>query len=109
MAATVVHSRVKQAVPMFIQEVQLSAIVAGQSEDVAHGGPTGKKVSYVTFEMVTPPDAACAFTPYHDADNDSTANDTCRVKFVAEDGGDLAGLVMKCFFHFKHMGTGGNS
>lgn len=109
MAATVDFSRVKQAVPMFVQEVQLSSIVGGQSEDVAHGGPTGKKVSFVTFEMVAPPTAPCAFTPYHDVDNDSTTNDTCRIKFVAEDGGDLAGLKMKVLFHFKHFKTGGNS
>lgn len=109
MAATVNYSRPYMADPHMVQQVQLSSVVAGQSEDVAHGGPTGKKCSFIEMFVVTPPTAPCTFQLYHDPANDSTANDTARVKIVAEDGGDLAGLVVNLHIHFKHFKTGGNS
>ena len=85
----------------------MSALVADQGEDVTHGGPTGKNPDYIDYEMVTPPDAACAFTLYHDTANDSASGGTARIKFVPSGGGDLTGMVLNVHFHFYASASGG--
>lgn len=96
--------------PHLIKEVRLSSITAGQAEDIIHYGPAGKNPDWIEFEMVTPPDAPCAFSLYHDTANDApgaVGTGTARVKLVAEGGGDLTGLVLNLRLGFYCSASGG--
>lgn len=107
MAATVSRQKTLRDWPHLIREVRMSSITGGLAEDVTHGGPSGKNPDKVTYEMVTPPDAPCAFTLYHDTANDSASGGTARVKFLPEGGGDLTGLVVNVHFLFYCSASGG--
>lgn len=109
MAATVSRQKTIKDWPHLIREVQMSALVGDQSEDVAHGGPTGLKANDITFETVTPPTAPCTYSLQRSRDDDSTSNDTSRIKFAVEGGGDLTGAVVKVRFHFYASASGGIS
>lgn len=109
MAATVSRQTTLRDWPHLVREVRMSSIVADQQEDVTHGGPSNVNPYHVTFEVVTPPTAMCAFVLVRDKDNDSSSGGTARLKFVAESGGDLAGLVVDVHFQFYHSASGGIS
>lgn len=110
MAATQSRQKALRDWPHLIREVRLSSITAGLSEDVVHYGPAGKNPDYVTYQVVTPPDAACAFTLIPDPANHSpgaVGTGTARLKFAAESGGDLTGLVVNVHFGFYCSASGG--
>lgn len=107
MAATVSGQKALRDWPHLIREVRMSSIVAGQSEDVDHDGPAGKNPDYIDFTIVTPPTAPCVFQLQRDTGSDVAASNTARIKFVAEESGDLAGLVVLVHFHFYVSASGG--
>jgi len=104
MAATVSNRIALRDWPYLIREVEMSSLVSDQSEDVAHNGPTGKKVDKVEVEITTPPTVNSDFTWYHDVANDSTSNNTVRLQFI---GADLGGMKIKVRFHFFASASGG--
>ena len=106
-AATVSRQKKLRDWPHLIREVRMSAITADQAEDVDHDGPAGKNPDLIDFQVVTPPDAMCAFVLVQDPANHSASGNTARIKFVAEAGGDLTGLVVNVHFHFFCSASGG--
>lgn len=107
MAATVSRNKTLRDWPHLIREVRMSSIVPDQAEDVTHGGPAGKNPDYIDFMVLTPPTAMCSFVLVQDPDNNSASSGTARIKFVAESGGDLTGLVVNVHFHFYVSASGG--
>lgn len=111
-AATVSKQNDFRADPWYYREVQMSVLTSDQSEDVANGSPTtttgvGVSPQLVGWEVITPPTVLCVFQMYRDTANDSTTNNTCRLKFVAEGGGDLTGAVVRVRFQYLNMKVGG--
>lgn len=107
MVATASRQKILRDWPHLIREVRLSSIVGDQGESVTHGGPAGKNPDYVSFDVVTPPTAPCSFTLVRDQSQDSASGGTAYVKFSAETGGDLAGLVVNLHFGFYCSASGG--
>lgn len=112
-AATVGKQRDLRSDPWFIREVEMSVLTSDQTENVANGSPTtatgvGISPELVTWEVITPPTVLCVFQMYRVVASDVTASSpTCALKFVAEQGGDLVGAVVKVRFHFMEFKVGG--
>lgn len=104
MAATVDYRKTLQTVPSLIRELQLSSLVNGGLENLAHGGPDKTKPTEVRFEVVTPPTSGDALVCYHDSANDSLANSTVGCRFTTEAGGDSTGAVVRARFVFANQG-----
>ena len=107
MAATVDRQKTFRDFPKLIRKVRMSSIVAGQLEDVTHGGPANTNPTRIWAEAITPPTAPCAFVLVRDQDQDSATGGTARIRFQAEGGGDLAGMVANVFFEFEQSASGG--
>ena len=107
MAATVTAVGIKQSVPMLVSEVQLSALVAAVTENIAHSGPSGVAPDYVSVEVVTPPTSKDAVLWRHIEGSDSTANNTVAMQFDTVPGGDLTGAVVKMYCTFIPQASGG--
>lgn len=103
-AATATVAKEIRSIPHRVMEIQLSSLTSDQTESLTHGGPAFKP-DEVSFEMLTPPTALCAITPMRVTASDSTT--ICAVKFVAENGGDLAGAVYKVRMTFYSCKDGG--
>jgi|SRR6185369_5087648 len=113
-AATVSKSFEWRAEPYFVHEVEVSSITSDQTENIANGSPTDKSgvgivPEKVECEVITPPTVLCTMSFYRVKASDSTTNNTSAVKFVAEAGGDLVGMVAKVKFFFKESKAGGIS
>ncbi len=109
MAATASRQTTLRDWPHLIRRVRLSGITSDEQIDVTHGGPSNVNADHVTWEVQTPPTAMCAFVLVRDRGNDSSSGGTTRLKFVAETGGDLTGLVVDVDLHFYHSASGGIS
>lgn len=109
-AATVARQKTLRDWPHLIREVRMSVLIGDQAEDVVHGGPAGKNPDAVSFQMITPPDAACAFQLHRDTSGDAPGTveaGTARIRFVPEAGGDLTGAVVVVHFLFYCSASGG--
>ena len=109
MAATVGKTYTIQGTPFPKTRVDLSALTADEPEDIAHVGPSGVKVREVRMEIVTRPDDGSDIRLWHDENNDSLTNDTCRLRFYTAGGGSLTGAEVYVHFEFGAMKSGGTS
>lgn len=93
-----------------VTAVDLSTILPDEPVDVEHAGPSGASCDYITYDVRT---RATTGSPVvqvsHEAANDSTTNNTCRIRVSTLPGGDLTGAVVRVFFHFAAAAAGGIS
>lgn len=92
---------------VFCTFTQLSALTAGLDENISHGGPSGVKPLRCSVEVSTRPTDGSVLDWFHDSANDSTTNNTARMRFYCTVGGSLAGAVVRIFFYFNQAASGG--
>lgn len=107
MAYTVNSYQILEGVPLPKTQVEVSGLVAGNAEDVAHYGPDGVRARSIQMEVLTRPTDGSDVRLWHDHDNDSLTNNTCRLVFSCEAGGSLTGAVVRLIFIFGAMASGG--
>jgi hypothetical protein len=108
MATTETAKGVQTQWPELISVVDLSTIDPADVLNVSHGGPTGAKVARVSHEVTTPATSKDLVGLRHTPASDSLANDTARIEVDTVAGGDLAGAVVRVYFHFIQQASGGN-
>jgi len=100
-------SKVINGVPFLITELSLSTIVAGKSESVSHGGPTGATPLMVLHTVSTRATDGSVVDFAWTAT--STSGDTVSVTLDTVPGGSLTGAVVKVYCLFSEQGSGGIS
>ena len=100
-------SKVISSVPFSITELSLSTIVAGKSEAVSHGGPTGATPLMVLHTVSTRPTDGSVVDFAWTAS--STSGDTVSVTLDTVPGGSLTGAVVKVYCLFSEQASGGIS
>lgn len=112
MSVTVDKTTIVQGVPLPTTEVQLSALTAGELEDVSHGGPAGVRVQHAHMEILTrPTDGSDIRMERSTADDvlslQTVGSDTIALRFYTEAGGSLTGAIVKVRFEFGALKSGG--
>ena len=98
-------SKVISGVPFLITELSLSTIVAGKSETVSHGGPSGATPLMVLHTVSTRP-TDCSVVDFAWTGS-STSGNTVSLTLDTVPGGSLTGAVVKVFCLFSEQASGG--
>ena len=88
-------------------QMQLSVLVAGLTESIAHNGPAGARVTEARMEIITQPNDDSPVMFAHLSGTDSTTNNTVAIRFDTAAGGSLTGAVVRVICKFKAMKSGG--
>ena len=107
MAASVSSKGAVINTPHQVVAVEVSSMEPGVTVNVAHGGPSGAPVIYITHEVITRATSRDVIEVSHLRGSDSLANSTVAVAFDTISGGDLAGAVVRLYCHFAAHASGG--
>lgn len=108
MAAATISGQYDVTFPGFlVRKIVVSSMTADQLEDVAHGGPSGCKASFVLPIVTTRATSGDPVSVSWERAGDSTANNTIRVRASVPVGGDITGAVVDLYIFFVAQASGG--
>lgn len=108
-AATISARSTEVGSPFLIRRIEMNTLTSDQAEDIAHGGPTTVAPMWVLPIVTTSATSGDAVHAEWIKASDSTANNTVRVKFKVDPGGDIAGAKATVFVVFAAQAQGGLS
>jgi hypothetical protein len=109
MAISTDSSFIQRDIPEVCNVIQVSTLDAGVDVNQAHTGPSGARAYKVDHTVITKPTDGSDVKFEWDGANDSTTNNTIRIRFDTEAGGSLTGAVVKLFVYFGGVASGGIS